>query len=121
MLKYSYFFIWFYLYGDLVFICVHTIVYNDLILQGIQRNEEHFKIWTDHKKRHKKVIEALEQLPLELTINCMVPIGKLAFMKGKLIHTNEILAYLGDNYFAKYSAAQAIALCNHRIQCTYMH
>lgn len=51
----------------------------------------------------------------------MVPIGKLAFMKGKLIHTNEILAYLGENYFAKYSAARAIALCNHRIQCTYMH
>lgn len=51
----------------------------------------------------------------------MVPIGKRAFMKGKLIHTNEILACLGDNYFAKYSAAQAIALCNRRIECMDTH
>lgn len=47
----------------------------------------------------------------------MVPIGKRAFMKGKLTHTNEILASLGDGYFAKYSASQAIALCNRRIAC----
>lgn len=45
----------------------------------------------------------------------MVPIGKLALMRGKLTHTNEILVCLGDNYFAKYSASQAIALCNRRI------
>ncbi|KAL0130631.1 hypothetical protein PUN28_002336 [Cardiocondyla obscurior] len=45
----------------------------------------------------------------------MVPIGKRAFMKGKLSHTNEILASLGDGYFVKYSASQAIALCNRRI------
>lgn len=47
----------------------------------------------------------------------MVPIGKLAFMKGKLTHTNEILIYLGEGYFVKYSASQAIALCNRRIAC----
>ncbi|KAL2713912.1 unconventional prefoldin RPB5 interactor-like protein isoform X1 [Vespula squamosa] len=93
------------------------ILLNQALTQGIQRNEEQFKVWTEYKKRHKKVIEALEKLPLEVTINCMVPIGKRAFMKGKLIHTNEILACLGENYFAKYSAAQAIALCNRRIEC----
>ncbi|XP_015183287.1 PREDICTED: DNA ligase 1 [Polistes dominula] len=94
------------------------IILNRALKQGIQRNEEQFKVWTDYKKRHKKVIEALEKLPLELSINCMVPIGKRAFMKGKLIHTNEVLACIGDGYFVKYSAAQAIALCNRRIQST---
>ncbi|KAI4478387.1 hypothetical protein M0804_012041 [Polistes exclamans] len=94
------------------------IILNKALKQGIQRNEEQFKVWTDYKKRHKKVIEALEKLPLELSINCMVPIGKRAFMKGKLIHTNEVLACIGDGYFAKYSAAKAIALCNRRIQST---
>jgi len=38
-------------------------------------------------------------------------------MKGKLTHTNEILVYLGEGYFVKYSASQAIALCNRRIAC----
>ncbi|XP_043493148.1 unconventional prefoldin RPB5 interactor-like protein [Polistes fuscatus] len=94
------------------------IILNKALKQGIQRNEEQFKVWTDYKKRHKKVIEALEKLPLELSINCMVPVGKRAFMKGKLIHTNEVLACIGDGYFAKYSAAKAIALCNRRIQST---
>lgn len=46
----------------------------------------------------------------------MVPIGKRALMKGRLIHTNEVLAFLGDGYFAKYSATGAAALCQRRIQ-----
>ncbi|KAI4494478.1 hypothetical protein M0802_008970 [Mischocyttarus mexicanus] len=92
------------------------IILNQALKQGIQRNEEQFKVWTDYKKKHKEVIEALEKLPLELSVNCMVPIGKRAFMKGKLIHTNEVLASIGEGYFAKYSAAQAIALCNRRIK-----
>lgn len=72
----------------------------------------------DYKKRHEKVIEALKVFPLSLSMNCMVPIGKLALMKGKLTHTNEILVCLGDGYFAKYSASEAIALCNRRLACT---
>lgn len=46
----------------------------------------------------------------------MVPIGKRALMKGKLIHTNEVLASLGDGYFAKYTAEGAAALCERRIK-----
>ncbi|XP_076636657.1 unconventional prefoldin RPB5 interactor isoform X2 [Colletes latitarsis] len=46
----------------------------------------------------------------------MVPIGKRALMKGKLIHTNEVLVCLGNGYFVKYSAFGAEALCKRRIQ-----
>lgn len=46
----------------------------------------------------------------------MVPIGSKALMKGKLVHTNEILVCLGAQYFAKYSAKQAIAVCDRRIK-----
>lgn len=73
--------------------------------------------WTDYRHKYKKVIEGLEVYPLSVSENCMVPIGKRALMKGKLIHTNEILVYLGDGYFAKYSASQAISLCKRRIAC----
>ncbi|KAG5345989.1 RMP protein, partial [Acromyrmex charruanus] len=81
----------------------------------LEQNEKRTKAITDYKKGHKKVIEGLETYPLSLSESCMVPIGKLAFMKGKLTHTNEILVYLGEGYFVKYSASQAIALCNRRI------
>ncbi|XP_067854070.1 unconventional prefoldin RPB5 interactor 1 isoform X2 [Heptranchias perlo] len=44
----------------------------------------------------------------------MVPFGPLAFMPGQLIHTNEVTVLLGDNWFAKCSAKQAIDLVEHR-------
>ncbi|XP_012535608.1 unconventional prefoldin RPB5 interactor-like protein [Monomorium pharaonis] len=91
------------------------VLLNNVFAQKLEQNERQTKIITDYKKRHQKVIEGLQVYPLSISENCMVPIGKRAFMKGKLVHTNEILASLGDGYFAKYSASQAIALCNRRI------
>ncbi|XP_018375003.1 PREDICTED: unconventional prefoldin RPB5 interactor-like protein [Trachymyrmex cornetzi] len=90
-------------------------ILDNVLVQKLEQNEKRTKAITDYKKGHKKVIEGLEAYPLSLSENCMVPIGKLAFMRGKLTHTNEILVYLGEGYFVKYSASQAIALCNRRI------
>ncbi|CAG8851237.1 11858_t:CDS:2, partial [Racocetra persica] len=45
-----------------------------------------------------------------------VPIGKLAFMPGKLVHTNEILAMLGDNWFAERSTKQAVDIVDRRLE-----
>ncbi|XP_043786261.1 unconventional prefoldin RPB5 interactor-like protein isoform X2 [Apis laboriosa] len=87
-----------------------------LFFKGIQRNEEQCKIWIAYKKNHQKVAETLQIFQKDLYVNCMIPIGKRALMKGKLIHTNEILTSLGDGYFAKYSASGAIALCKRRVQ-----
>lgn len=87
------------------------------MLQELGQNEKQINTLNDYRNKYKKVIEGLEVYPLSVSENCMVPIGKRALMKGKLIHTNEILVYLGDGYFAKYSASQAISLCNRRIAC----
>lgn len=91
------------------------LLLNNVFAQKLEQNEKQIKTITNYKNRHKKVIEGLQVYPLSISENCMIPIGKRAFMKGKLTHTNEILASLGDGYFAKYSASQAIALCNRRI------
>ncbi|XP_011684879.1 PREDICTED: unconventional prefoldin RPB5 interactor [Wasmannia auropunctata] len=91
------------------------ILLDTVLAQKLEQNEKQIKTITDYRNRHKKVIEGLQVYPLSLSENCLVPIGKRAFMKGKLTHTNEILVSLGDGYFAKYSASQAIALCNRRI------
>ena len=42
--------------------------------------------------------------------------GKLAFMPGKIIHTNEILVLLGEQYYAERSAKQAIDILGRRRQ-----
>lgn len=44
----------------------------------------------------------------------MVPFGPLAFMPGKLVHTNEILVLLGDNWFVERSAKQACGIIDRR-------
>ncbi|XP_029378654.1 unconventional prefoldin RPB5 interactor 1 isoform X2 [Echeneis naucrates] len=46
----------------------------------------------------------------------MVPFGTLAFMPGKLVHTNEVTVLLGDNWFAKCSAKQAQKIVDHRMK-----
>ena len=37
-------------------------------------------------------------------------------MPGKLIHTNEITVYLGDQYYAERSAKQALGILDRRRQ-----
>ncbi|XP_037001089.2 unconventional prefoldin RPB5 interactor 1 [Artibeus jamaicensis] len=58
--------------------------------------------------------ERLGTLPDKLSYNVMVPFGPFAFMPGKLVHTNEVTVLLGDNWFAKCSAKQAVGLVEHR-------
>uniref|UniRef100_A0A672TFC1 Protein phosphatase 1 regulatory subunit 19 n=1 Tax=Strigops habroptila TaxID=2489341 RepID=A0A672TFC1_STRHB len=58
--------------------------------------------------------ERLRTLPNKLSYDIMVPFGPLAFMPGKLVHTNEVTVLLGDNWFSKCSAKQAVELIEHR-------
>ncbi|XP_075017394.1 unconventional prefoldin RPB5 interactor 1 isoform X5 [Calonectris borealis] len=51
---------------------------------------------------------------MEHCLKVEVPFGPLAFMPGKLVHTNEVTVLLGDNWFSKCSAKQAVALVEHR-------
>ena len=46
-----------------------------------------------------------------------MPIGEVGFFPGKLIHTNEIMVLLGDNWFAERSAKQASGIVDRRIKC----
>ncbi|TMS05716.1 Unconventional prefoldin RPB5 interactor [Larimichthys crocea] len=96
-------------------------------LDGVVRlREEHEKVVKDCESRvlHWKKVsgdyealnERLQTLPDQLTYDIMVPFGPLAFMPGKLVHTNEITALLGDNWFAKCSAKQAQKIVNHRMK-----
>ncbi|KAK8805479.1 hypothetical protein WA158_002135 [Blastocystis sp. Blastoise] len=60
------------------------------------------------------VRERLNTLPDEYTQKVMVPLGPLAFMEGKIVHTNEVLCALGDDYFAWRSSKQAQGILDRR-------
>ena len=45
-----------------------------------------------------------------------VPFGEFAFMPGQIYHTNEVLVFLGDNWYTERSAKQAAEIAERRIQ-----
>lgn len=95
-------------------------------LKHIQRLEEEQKFalietnkkleqWETFRSDYEALKERLSTLPDKTTQDVMVPFGSLAFMPGKLVHTNEILVLLGDNWFVERSAKQAAEIVGRRI------
>ncbi|KAH8549877.1 hypothetical protein BGW37DRAFT_501056 [Umbelopsis sp. PMI_123] len=70
--------------------------------------------WREYRDDYKQLGQLLSSLPDKTSYDIMVPIGKLAFMPGRLVHTNEILALLGDNWFADVSAKEAAGIVARR-------
>ncbi|XP_035498509.2 unconventional prefoldin RPB5 interactor 1 [Scophthalmus maximus] len=96
-------------------------------LGGASRlREEHEKVVKDCESRiqhweklsgdYEALNDRLKTLPDQLSYDIMVPFGPLAFMPGKLVHTNELTVLLGDNWFAKCSAKQAQKIVDHRMK-----
>ncbi|KAM9192200.1 unconventional prefoldin RPB5 interactor 1 isoform 2-T2 [Dugong dugon] len=76
--------------------------------------QEKMQHWKKVDNDYNALQERLSTLPDKLSYNIMVPFGPFAFMPGKLVHTNEVTVLLGDNWFAKCSAKQAVGLVEHR-------
>ncbi|XP_048224900.1 unconventional prefoldin RPB5 interactor 1 [Perognathus longimembris pacificus] len=76
--------------------------------------QEKIQHWRKVDDDYSALQERLSTLPDKLSYDIMVPFGPFAFMPGKLVHTNEVTVLLGDNWFAKCSAKQAVGLVEHR-------
>lgn len=71
---------------------------------------------TKFKEDYEALKARLETLPDKVSHEVMVPFGKLAFIPGRVRHTNEILCLLGDNWFVERSAKQAAQMVERRIK-----
>ncbi|CAA7035166.1 unnamed protein product [Microthlaspi erraticum] len=60
------------------------------------------------------LINLVAKLPDQLHHNVMVPFGKMAFFPGRLIHTNECLVLLGENYYSDRTSKQTIDILSRR-------
>ncbi|ETE69418.1 Unconventional prefoldin RPB5 interactor, partial [Ophiophagus hannah] len=76
--------------------------------------QEKIQHWKKVESDYEALQDRLNTLPDKLSYDIMVPFGPLAFMPGRLVHTNEVTVLLGDNWFAKCSAKQAGGLVEHR-------
>eukprot|EP00743_Colponemidia_sp_Colp-15_P004608 GILK01004967.1.p1 GENE.GILK01004967.1~~GILK01004967.1.p1 ORF type:complete len:356 (-),score=72.63 GILK01004967.1:96-1061(-) len=85
------------------------------IQEGIEDTKSTLATLERYKRDYEVVEKTLRELPAKVSHAIMVPIGSLAFMPGKLMHTNEITVLLGDNWFAERSATQAADIAVRRI------
>ncbi|TDH68299.1 hypothetical protein CCR75_004116 [Bremia lactucae] len=79
-----------------------------LVLERIEYVREQLTKLQDRVDRFDAVADALTELPNEISHKVMVPLGKRAMIPGKIVHSNEVLANLGDEYFSWRSATQAL-------------
>nr|CAD7597456.1 unnamed protein product [Timema genevievae] len=63
---------------------------------ALQRNDETTRHWIRIRDEHSALLHNLQSIAIELSHQVMVPIGSKALVRGKMVHTNEILVCLGD-------------------------
>ncbi|KAG8231126.1 hypothetical protein J437_LFUL010452, partial [Ladona fulva] len=84
--------------------------------RSLDANREKQDVFNKHKEELSRVKSQLETLPNELSYDIMIPIGSQGLMRGKIVHTNEILALIGDNWYVKTTANHARQMCERRIE-----
>ncbi|XP_061677957.1 unconventional prefoldin RPB5 interactor 1 isoform X3 [Syngnathoides biaculeatus] len=89
------------------------ILGEEMVVKDCERQIQH---WEKVSGDYEALKERLESLPDKLCYDIMVPFGPMAFMPGKLVHTNEVTVLLGDNWFAKCSTKQAEKIVDHRMK-----
>ncbi|XP_054707462.1 unconventional prefoldin RPB5 interactor 1-like isoform X2 [Uloborus diversus] len=95
--------------------------FNSNLLMGLHQCLEKIRQWEKFKSDYEVLKERLETLPNALSYDVTIPFGTQAFTTGKLVHTNEIMVLLGDDWFAEVSAKEASAIASRRIlQCLKM-
>ncbi|KAL5258796.1 hypothetical protein ACHWQZ_G009305 [Mnemiopsis leidyi] len=65
-------------------------------------------------KDYGELTETLKKLSSEHKLDIMVPLTKKAFMPGQLVHTGEVMVYLGDSWFVNRTVNQGIEIAERR-------
>lgn len=77
--------------------------------------DEQINKWKRFQTDYEHLQQRLKTLPDKLTYETMVPFGKLAFIPGRIVHSNEILVLLGENFFVERSAKQSGEIVQRRL------
>ncbi|KAJ1955334.1 hypothetical protein GGI12_005585 [Dipsacomyces acuminosporus] len=88
--------------------------YAKYLAQDFDSRQKALAQYAEYKQEYKDLQRVLKDLPNEIEHEAMIPVGPLAFFPGKLVHTNEILVLLGDNWFVERSASQAVEIAKRR-------
>lgn len=81
------------------------------IHENVRRTEQLTKFCEDYSRLDTTLSTLADQTSHPL----MVPLGPLAFMPGRAVHTNEVFVLLGENYFVERSTKQAREIIDRRL------
>lgn len=86
-------------------------------LEEIEAVSQKIELWSKYKQDYQDLKSLINKMQDRVSHPYKIPIGgtKLAFVKGHIIHTNELTVLLGDNYFALRSARQASSIIDRRL------
>ncbi|KAJ1798104.1 uri1, prefoldin-like chaperone [Coemansia sp. RSA 2399] len=88
--------------------------YSKYVQQSRESLQSTLAKFKEYKADYRSLQKTLVDLPDEIEYQAMIPVGPLAFFPGKIVHTNEILVLLGDNWFVDRSAKQAAEIAKRR-------
>ena len=72
--------------------------------------------WLRHRRDYRRLGDRLDKISDTTQQQVMVPVPSKAMMPGTLVHTNEILVLLGDNWFLETSAKEARRIVGRRME-----
>lgn len=81
-----------------------------------QAAKERGRALLEHRDAYSNLKDKLETISDTMRHTVMVPLTSKAFMPGELVHTNEILVLLGDNWFIETSAKNAAGIAGRRLE-----
>lgn len=86
--------------------------------EEIESISEKISLWASYRDDYKSLQSLINTMQDKVRHPYRIPIAgsKLAFVKGHIIHTNELTVLLGFNYFALRSAKQATHIINRRLK-----
>ncbi|XP_014259648.1 unconventional prefoldin RPB5 interactor-like protein [Cimex lectularius] len=86
------------------------------LLEALMKNRKSFDYWSERKNSYEELKKSLKIYLGKLRHQIYAPIGKRAFMKGTVVHTNDVTVAVGDGYFFKVSSASASEICERRLK-----
>lgn len=92
----------------------HVSHLNENIRSNAARIEQAKQVITQYENQ----TQIFQEFPKNLKKSVLVPIGSKGFLRGQIVHTNEIFHKIGCGYVVKRSAGQAINFCERMLKET---
>ncbi|XP_014286421.1 unconventional prefoldin RPB5 interactor 1 [Halyomorpha halys] len=85
-------------------------------IKAIIENKKNLKQWNEYKDKYEEVIKNLQYYNEKHQHSIFLPVGSKAYIKGRLVHTNDVWVTLGCGWFIKTSCKKAVEICERRIK-----